>query len=490
MNAINDLLTYSEARRRERVYEAYTQRVGRLPEVWLSADESGWLTADTMRALRTTLHAAEASQQRGYRHVLRFLSDEYFLAQTQSLRHAVFTQQRQAVMAVPTMEEEIPLWQATALIANERKRVKRELMETASTAVISGLNQHYRALWSHFFSVVETMGFASPLALWEELSGVSFDGYLRPLETILRDTEDTYREQLQWHLKRAFDIRLETARRHDILALFGLQETALWFPRAELIPCLQGWLADWGWQIADMLNLRLERHETIMGDAYCAPFHIPGDIRLALAPAGGLGGFAQALRETGKALLLASFPAETPTAWRIFPDPSLLESQAELYAGLVRSPHWLSLYRDVRQSEELFRLLHLERLFIVRRYIGKCLYERTLYEDFALDGKEEAYRDALRKACGFAYPEAYYLHDVEPGFAAFWTVRGWLLSAHLRQLLGRQYADEWFREPEAREALRAFWASSPDHTVEALVERLGGSMIDVTPVVADLLSAL
>jgi hypothetical protein len=490
MDTLTDLLTHCEARRRARVYEAYTQRIGRAPEPWLEADDGGWLTAESIRALRLTLHTAEAAQARGLRHVLRFLCDEYLQGQTQALRDDLLTRQQQAVVDVPALEEPFSLWQAAGLIAGERKRVKRELIETASTAVISGLNRYYRTLWARLFATMESLGYTSPSALWEEVAGVAFDDYLKPLEAILRNTEDTYRDQMQWHLKRAFGIQLETARRHDILALFGLEETTPWFPRADLISSLERWLGDWGWRLADVSNVRLERHAAVAGGAYCAPLRIPADIRLALAPVAGLRGFAHALGETGKALLLASFPADAPLEWRCFPDPSLLQAQVELCAGLVRTPQWLAMYRHVRQPGELLRLIHLERLFIVRRYIGKCLYERTLYEDFTIDGKEEAYRDALRKACGFGYPEAYYLHDVEPAFTTYWTVRGWLLGSHLRQQLQRQYADEWFREHDALETLRRFWVDSPYHTVEALAERLGGSMTDVTPVVADLLSEL
>jgi hypothetical protein len=156
----------------------------------------------------------------------------------------------------------------------------------------------------------------------------------------------------------------------------------------------------------------------------------------------------------------------------------------------MRAPRWLAIYRHVRQPGDALRLAQLERLFIMRRYIGKCLYERTLYEDTALDGKDEVYRDALRSACGFSYPPALYLYDVEPGFATFWRVRGWILSAYLRRQVHQQYPEEWFREPDALAAWHELWSQSPYHTVEALVERVGGAMADVRPVVDDLLSEL
>jgi hypothetical protein len=490
MDTFTDLLTHCEARRQTRVYEAYGERVGGLLEPWLDADDAAWLTAETIRDLRRTVQAAEASQAHGIRLVLRFLCDEFLDGQTQSWRDDLRTRQQQALVASPAVEEPFPLWQASSLIASERKRVKRELIEAASLAVISGLSQDYRTLWSRHFSAIELLGYTSPMALWEELSGATLDDFLKPLEAILRDTEDTYRDQMQWHLKRAFGIQLEKARRHDILALFGLEEMAAWFPQSDLISGLERWLGEWGWSMTDATNLRVEHHQTVVGGAYCAAWRIPADIRLALAPMAGMRGYAPAWRETGKALCLASFPSETPTARRCFPDPSLLEAAAELCAGLVSTPRWLTLYRQMPSPRERLQLAHLERLFIVRRFIGKCLYERTLYEDFVLDGKEEAYRDALRKACGFSYPDAYAWLDIEPGFTTLWSVRGWLLGAHLRQQLYRQYAEEWFREPDALDALRQFWASSPYHTIEALVERLGGSMLDVTPVVTDLLSEL
>jgi hypothetical protein len=257
-----------------------------------------------------------------------------------------------------------------------------------------------------------------------------------------------------------------------------------------MLLCLQQWLRDWGWQAEDHANLRIEQHPTVAGGACCTPLDIPGDIRLDLSLSEGMRGYAQAFREAGKALLLASFPAEAGRQLRCFPDPSLLESQAELFGGVLRSSRWVQLYRHIRQPEEDLSLARLESLYVVRRYIGKCLYERTFYEDSALDGKDEAYRDALRRACGFAYPETYYLYDIDPGFGSFWNVRGWMLCANLRQQLQQHYAEEWFREPDAMQALQEFWRQSPYHPLEALTEQMGGASVNVDAVVADLLSEL
>jgi hypothetical protein len=491
METMSEVLVQAESRRRARIRDEYRRRVGPVHDWDMGADEADWPTPATLLDLQAALRIADASQALGLRHLFRFAIGEFLLQQTHGAGATIQDRQQSAVVEVPIFDEPVPFWQVSARLALERKRVLREALESTSTSLIQGFQPLYRDYWSRLFSAVETLGYRNLIALWEELFGVNLDAFLQPLEAILRETEDTYRERMQWHLKRALGIRIEDAKRHDILALFGVDETAAWFPRAAMLPCLQQWLRDWGWQIEEHGNLRIEQSAALAGGAWCAALEIPGDIRLILAPSEGMRGYAHACREVGKALLLASsWPADAPRELRCFPDPSVLEAQAELYGGLTRTARWVQIYRHVQQPVEGLRLAQLERLYVVRRYIGKCLYERAFYEDAVLDGKEEAYRDALRRASGFTYPEAYYLYDIDPGFGSFWNVRGWVLGAAVRQQLQRLYAEEWFREPDARLALHEFWRQSPSRTVEDLVAQVHGSPLGVDAIVADLLSDL
>ena len=490
METIDELRTQAERRRQTRVRNEYSRRFGPIDEWAVEADESEWPTLATVRDLQTAFRIADPSQALGLRQLLRFTIGEYLLRQTHISSADLLHQQQSAVVEVPILDEPVPFWQVSSRLALERKRVLREALENAATSVIQGFHQVCRQFWSHLFTTVEALGYPNLIALWEELSGLRLEAFLQPLEAILRETEDTYRDRMQWHLKRALGIQLEVAKRHDILALFGWEETAGWFPRSELLPCLQQWLRDWGWQAEDHTNLRIEPRTEMAGGAWCAALVIPADIRLALAPAEGMRGYLQAFREAGKSLLLASLPAAARRELRCFPDPSLLEGQAELCGGLIRTARWVQIYRHIRQPEDGLNLAQLERLYLVRRYIGKCLYERTFYEDSVLDGKEEAYRDALRRACGFTYPEAYYLYDIDPGFGTFWNVRGWVFSAFIRHQLQQQYAEEWFREPDALRALQELWCQSPYRRLEALLEQVSGAPPYVDAVVADLLGDL
>ena len=490
MESITAVLARAENQRRVRVRQGYRERVGGPQELLPASDGDEWLTRELIQAVQSALRISEPSQLPGLRHLLRFLTEEYFYRHTYTLRDSLIAQQRAAILQVPTVEETVPFWQVNARMAGERKRAARELLEQATTQHIRELTPRYRELWSRFNATVEELGYPHLMACWEEVSGVRMDDLTKPMEAILRETEDTYREAMDWYLMRALGIRLAQAKRHDILALFRFEAVEPWFPGSDLIATVERWLRDWGWDIAEHANLRLERHHLLPEAAWCAAVEIPQEIRLLLAPIGGMQGFARTLHQAGQALLLASFPADAPLELRSFPDPSLLEGQAQVCEGLVRDPLWVEIYRHVRQPAEALRLAHVERLFIVRRYIGKCLYERALYEDTMLDGKDEAYVDAMRRACGFSYPDAYFLYDVEPGFASFWRVRGWLLGGYVHHRLSQQYTAEWFRLPEALGALQELWYQSPSLTVETLVERVGASPLDVGPVVADLLRVL
>jgi hypothetical protein len=484
------MLTQAELRRRARAREEYRRRIGPLHDGDLEADDADWPTPESVRDLQAVLRTAEAPQALGVRQLFRFTMGEYLLRHTYGPSATIQARQQSAVVEVPILDEPVPFWQVSVRLALERKRVLREALESSTTSLIQSFQALYRDFWTRVFGVVEALGYPHLIALWEDLFGVPLETFIQPLEAILRDTEDTYRERMQWHLKRTLGIRLEDARRHDILALFGVDETATWFTRVDLLPSLQQWLNDWGWQLQDYANLHVEPYPTLPAGSWCAALEIPGDIRLALAPGEGMRGYAQAFRETGRSLLLADLPADLPRALRCFLDPSLLEAQAELYGGVNRLPPWVRLYRHIQQPEEGLSLALLERLYVMRRYIGKCLYERTFYEDSALDGKEEAYRDALRRASGFAYPETYYLFDLDPGFSSFWNVRAWVLGAVIRQQLQRLYAEEWFREPDARLALVEFWRQSPYKTFEDLIAQVNGSPLYVDAVVADLLNDL
>ena len=407
METITEVVTQAELRRRARVRDEYRRRVGPLHEWDVEADEVEWPTPAIVRDLQAALRVADTSQALGLRHLFRFTIGEYLLRQTHRSSATIQDRQQSAVVEVPILDEPVPFWQVSARLALERKRVLREALDSTATSLIQGFHPLYRQFWTGLFASSKPSDIRTSLPCGKSFSGVRLDAFLQPLEAILRDTEDTYRERMQWHLKRALGIDWRRPSGMISLPCSDGNRRLGWFPRAEMLPCLAAMAATTGAGSPKTLgNLRIEQYRDGRRGVVCAS----GDPRQTFAwpwpHRRGCEATASLSRSreghTPGIITRRQFRANSA----VFPTRLVLEAQAELYGGLIRTPRWVQIYRHIQQSEEGLSLARLERLYLVRRYIGKCLYERTFYEDSVLDGKEEAYRDALRRACGFTYPES------------------------------------------------------------------------------------
>ena len=70
----------------------------------------------------------------------------------------------------------------------------------------------------------------------------------------------------------------------------------------------------------------------------------------------------------------------------------------------------------------------LDRLFRLRRHLGRFLYTRYLYTTNSLAGASEAYRDIMMDACQVDYPQEYYLLDWDWQYTSLTALRGWSLT--------------------------------------------------------------
>ena len=61
----------------------------------------------------------------------------------------------------------------------------------------------------------------------------------------------------------------------------------------------------------------------------------------------------------------------------------------------------------------------------------------------------------MMDACHVDYPQEYYLLDWDWDYTTLTTLRGWSLTSALQRVLCEQYAEDWFRNPDAGEQLRS-----------------------------------
>jgi hypothetical protein len=192
----------------------------------------------------------------------------------------------------------------------------------------------------------------------------------------------------------------------------------------------------------------------------------------------GLKGAEALASASGRALLWAYTSPDLPLSSRVLGDPALLESNAQLFAELITEPRWLHRYFGVSVDQNYTAWRRLDRLYRLRRHLGRFLYTRHLYTTNSLAGAAEAYRDIMMDACHVDYPQEYYLLDWDWEYTTLTILRGWSLAYALLGVLREQYAEDWFRNPEAGEQLRQYWHSALGERLEGLRDRFLGTAWD------------
>src|SRR5919198_738556 len=433
-------------------------------------------TPTAIEALQRLRTEAPASQQEAVQRLQGWTLRMHVSSALLPMQREIQTRQRAATCLVD--EEPIPLRASFAAMAAETRRDRRAAIEAAVGLQLRDLNELFEAQFKALSALAEHLSYASLEALWTDVLQVE----PAPLEDvatqILTSTEEVYRDLLTWAVRRRLRLPPGQLRRHDILALFTFPEYQAYYQPGTLVEGLQTCLRALG--LSPTVDGRLEWRERSahFGPPEALALHVPDEIVLSYAQVQGLKGAEAFAGASGRALLWASTSPELAPIHRALGDPALPESSAQLVAELLAEPRWLSQYFGVSIDQNYAAWRCLDRLYRLRRSLGRFLYTRYLYTANSLAGASEAYRDIMMDACYVDYPQEYYLLDWDWDYTSLTVLRGWSLTTALLEAVHAQFAADWFRNPEAGEWLRQYWYSVLGERVEDLRDRLLGATWD------------
>jgi hypothetical protein len=449
-------------------------REARLAEAMARVSEA--YTAPALEVLHSQLTAAPASHQEMLRRLRGW-------ALTMHVQHALLPVQREiqdwqrtAVCLVD--EEPIPLRASFTAMATETRRDRRAAIEQAVCLQLGALNALFEDQFKGLTSLTEHLGYASPEAFWTDTLPAEPAAHQDLATHILQSTRDVYADLLTWAVRRRLRIPPGQLRRHDILALFTFPEYQAYYQPGTVVPGLQMCLRALG--LDPYVDGRLEWRERAahFGPPAALALHIPDEIVLSYAQVSGVKGAEALASASGRALLWAYASPDLPALSRVLGDSAWPESNAQLLAELLADPQWLHHYFGVSVDSNYAAWHRLDRLFRLRRYLGRFLYTRHLYTTNSLAGASEAYRDIMMDACLVDYPQEYYLLDWDWQYTTLTSLRGWSLAYALLEMLREQFATDWFRIYDTGEWLRQYWYSALGERVEALRDQLIGSAWD------------
>ncbi len=168
------------------------------------------------------------------------------------------------------------------------------------------------------------------------------------------------------------------------------------------------------------------------------------------------------------------------------------ESYAFLFNYLPTDPIWLEKFLSMSKEdvERYLKFAFLNKLFFLRRYASKIIYEVELHSKKGIHGMDRRYKEIMEKGLKIRHKANRYLLDVDDGFYVAQYLRAWIFEVQLREHLKRKTKREWFLSPEAGDILKELWSYGQKYNVEELARMIGYEGIDAKPMTEEVIQAL
>jgi len=389
--------------------------------------------------------------------------------------------------------ERIGYRQAPIRVAEISDRDERNALDERYRMAVEAINPMREARWGRLHEAARALGATDYVALVAEATGLDPDALAAQLADFLSDSETIYYAALRRYLA-LIEIEGGDATVVDLGHLLRGRGFDQLFEASRLMPVLAQVFGGLGIDLASQegTTLDFEARPGKSPRAFCAPIRVPGDVRLSVQPRGGHDDFDGALHEMGHLQHFAHISPDLSPADRVVGDESVTEGWAFLFQYLLTEPDWLTDELRVApdQVPGWLDFAAFRKLFYLRRYTAKLLYELRLHRSADPTIQRAEYAGLLGLLTGVITPEASYLADVDDGLYAAKYLRAWMLEASLSAAFRSRFGGAWWRNPEAGAFLRSVWGDGLGPSAENVVASLGYDRLDWRPVLRQIRAQL
>jgi hypothetical protein len=432
---------------------------------------------------RDTVERAVSLNSRDARlgHLREFVIDGYLEQAAKTLTEEI--DERETSDVVRVGRRDVPYRSVSQMIINEGDAAKRHALDDLRAEVTSTQNDRRERRWDLLYKQTRDLGYQDYVDLCDKTGGLHLEDLRDMLEGFLWGTDQAYREQLSKQLGR-IDVNPAAAERSDLSRLFRSPEFDASFPRERMVAALDETLRGLGIDVDNQPNVHLDTDERPKKSprAFCAPADIPGEIYLVISPHGGHDDYQAFFHEAGHTQHFAHVPRDLPYAFRGLGDNSVTEGFAFVLEAPLRNEAWLKRMLGMKagQARSYIAAVAFHKLYMLRRYGAKLLYELDLHKSDNVRGWSKRYADLLTAKLGARHKPSDYLSDLDDGFYAARYLRAWIFDAQLRAWFERRWGKEWFAVPAAGKKLRALWAYGQRYSAEELLAQLGYKRLDIS----------
>jgi hypothetical protein len=406
---------------------------------------------------------------------VRYLSSEYIAKQNAPLSDKASN--LEATATVTFEKKSIPFRQVNSMIANERNQKRRAGLYAALGPVLDSLNIVHQQIEQNNQRLAKELGSPSYNQMAEELKGFSFSEFKKTAEQFLAESESSYTQLLDEVTQKYLHVKRPNFFRYDFLPLFRSEKFDPYFKGASMLDAVKETYKGLGISLDAQRNLKIDSEQRPAKNprAVCYAIDIPNDVRLSIKPIGGFDDYSALFHEMGHGEHYAN-TKENAFEFKYLGEPTVTENFAFLSEYLLSNQAWIRIHTKmpVKVEKDFLRFQAFHRLYFVRRYCAKFLYELQLHGGVA--NAESLYAAIQSKAIGHQEIPAdkkAYLADVDALFYSASYLRAWFLEAQLNAKLAKDFGVNWFENPKAGEYLLSLWANGDRYNGDEFVKMIG-----------------
>jgi hypothetical protein len=391
-------------------------------------------------------------------------------------------------LEVTVEDKKMPFRYSAVALANEPDHDKREAIDRAREPVFNEVNPLRLEVLNKDHELAVKLGYEDYVDMCQDAGGIDLYGLRRQMQNVLNRTDRLYSRYFKLACSNILKLNPSDVRKHDIGFLFRAKDMDRFFGPENMLKVLNGTLDGMGLPLCENKNIYMdtEAREKKSPRAFCCAIKVPEQVMLCIMPQGGRGDYRALFHEMGHSQHFSHVDAGIPFEFKYLGDNSVTESYAFLFEYLVSDKAWLTASMGMGDTDvtDVVQFMNFEKLYMVRRYAAKLIYEMELHA--GAENPEKLYASILESALKFKHPEIHYLFDMDPGFYCANYLRAWMFEVQLRTVLDDKFGNTWWKEKGCGEFLKEMWSSGQKYMADQHAKGLGYYGIDEYPLIKEM----
>jgi hypothetical protein len=409
------------------------------------------------------------------RYLASFLMENYIWSCISKIRDKISTLETK--IELEYKGRKINYRSAPNFIANEENREERRKLYYSRIKASYKINRYLIMQWRKFHELSKELGFANYLEYCAYKNLKNYDGLKKQAELFLDRTKSLYADLMKEEFKK-IGLDFDDSERHDLAFFFRASKFDELFPKEKMLEIFNNFLEDFKLSLKNYpsIILDLEEREKKTTRAAVFPVDIPNKIYLVVYPKGGQDDYLALFHEAGHAFHFANISKDTLPEFKYLGPSSLTETFAFLFEYLLLQRSFLKRYLVV--DEEYLRFQYLYKLYFLRRYCSKLLYEIKLNSEGIERKSGYEYKKIMEANMITKHERASFLSDIDPGLYTAEYLEAWFFESQLRSHLIDKFGEEWFTSENALNYLKKIWSRGFEHIVEEIAKEIGFKGVD------------